>query len=264
MDSFCLLTAALTWKQWCSAQGPQCSHNEMVKDLSLRDTPGKALGLNFKMDWGWDPELSPRPHVPSQAELWILDLPVQPCSQSDFLCSKSSKEGFNQGKALLGPIYRPHLSSAPFSLLQELWPQARYQMQVCVPEAQWGQTDLNIRVWCRERFIAGPSKGNGWLMLKKHQLLDGFQGEVFIGKIWGEGCKVCDFPLIGWWWSNRAGFPGIFCSAWNYHPPPVWGPFFLQKNSKIFPEEEPGHCLKAELLFFDFSSLVSAFPPFLD
>ena len=202
MDSFCLLTAALTWKQWCSAQGPQCSHNEMVKDLSLRDTPGKALGLNFKMDWGWDPELSPRPHVPSQAELWILDLPVQPCSQSDFLCSKSSKEGFNQGKALLGPIYRPHLSSAPFSLLQELWPQARYQMQVCVPEAQWGQTDLNIRVWCRERFIAGPSKGNGWLMLKKHQLLDGFQGEVFIGKIWGEGCKVCDFPLTGWWWGN--------------------------------------------------------------
>ena len=27
----------------------------------------------------------------------------------------------------------------------------------------------------------------------------GFQGEAFIGKIWGEGCRVCDILLIGWW-----------------------------------------------------------------
>ena len=24
-------------------------------------------------------------------------------------------------------------------------------------------------------------------------------GEVFIGKIWGEVCRVFDVPLIGWW-----------------------------------------------------------------
>ena len=29
------------------------------------------------------------------------------------------------------------------------------------------------------------------------------QGEVFIGKIWSEGCRVCDFLLIGCWWGNR-------------------------------------------------------------
>ena len=31
-----------------------------------------------------------------------------------------------------------------------------------------------------------------------------FSGEIFIGKIWGEGCRVCDFLLIGWWWGNKA------------------------------------------------------------
>ena len=36
-------------------------------------------------------------------------------------------------------------------------------------------------------------------MLENPELLDGLGGEVFIGKIWGEGCRVCDFLLIGWW-----------------------------------------------------------------
>ena len=31
-------------------------------------------------------------------------------------------------------------------------------------------------------------------------------GEDFIGKIWGEGCRVCDFFLIGWWWDDRTVF----------------------------------------------------------
>ena len=57
----------------------------------------------------------------------------------------------------------------------------------------------NVRVWSRKSFIAGPSKESGWLMLKNPKLSDGFQGEVFIGKIWGEGFRVCDFLLIGWW-----------------------------------------------------------------
>ena len=50
----------------------------------------------------------------------------------------------------------------------------------------------------RERCIAEPSKENGWLVLKSPEHPNSFQG-VFIGKIWGEGCRVCDFLLIGWW-----------------------------------------------------------------
>ena len=44
----------------------------------------------------------------------------------------------------------------------------------------------------------------GGLCSKKIELSVGFQGEVFIGKIWGKGCRVCDFLWIGWWWGNRA------------------------------------------------------------
>ena len=45
--------------------------------------------------------------------------------------------------------------------------------------------------------------GDGWLVLKNPELPDGFGGKNFIGKIWGEGHRVCDFPLIGQWWGNR-------------------------------------------------------------
>ena len=76
--------------------------------------------------------------------------------------------------------------------------------KVCVPDTQWSQINQNVGIWSRERFIAGPSKENGWLMLKKPKLPNGVGGEVFIGKIWGEGCRVCGFLLIGWWWGNRA------------------------------------------------------------
>ena len=37
---------------------------------------------------------------------------------------------------------------------------------------------------------------------QKPQLPEGFQG-VFIGKIWGENCRVFDFLLTGWWSGNR-------------------------------------------------------------
>ena len=51
----------------------------------------------------------------------------------------------------------------------------------------------------RERFIAGSSKENGqWCVLTNPELPDGFGGKVFIGKIWGEGCRVRGLPLIGW------------------------------------------------------------------
>jgi len=48
-----------------------------------------------------------------------------------------------------------------------------------------------------QSFIAGPSKVSGWLVLKIPEFLDGFLGD-FIGKIWGEVCKVRDFLLVGW------------------------------------------------------------------
>ena len=76
-----------------------------------------------------------------------------------------------------------------------------------MPNAQWGQTNQKIGVWSIERVIAGPSKENGWLVPQNPKLPDGLGGKVFIGKIGGEGCKVCYFLLIGWWWVNSA--PGI-------------------------------------------------------
>ena len=65
-----------------------------------------------------------------------------------------------------------------------------------------------------------------------------FREEVFIGKIWDERGRVCDFLLIDWWWGNRA----VLCAQLHLG----WGPYFLQKNSKIclgvFLQEEPGPC----------------------
>jgi len=33
---------------------------------------------------------------------------------------------------------------------------------------------------------------------KENKLPNGLWGEFFIGKIWGEGCRFCDFLLIDW------------------------------------------------------------------
>ena len=47
-------------------------------------------------------------------------------------------------------------------------------------------------------FIVEPTK-NGQLVLKRPRLPDSFWGRVLKGNTWGEGCKVHDFLLIGWW-----------------------------------------------------------------
>ena len=49
------------------------------------------------------------------------------------------------------------------------------------------------------RLFSGPSKDNGWLLLKNPELPDDFWGKAFIGSIWGEGCSKRGFLLIGWW-----------------------------------------------------------------
>jgi len=48
------------------------------------------------------------------------------------------------------------------------------------------------------------------------------QGRVFIGKIWGEVCRVCDLSLIGWWGGNGALFQEFQSSAFWVQPD--WGP----------------------------------------
>ena len=62
--------------------------------------------------------------------------------------------------------------------------------KVPVPNAQRGQTNQNVRVWIRKRFIAGPSKENSWLVLKNPEFPDGFGGEVLKAKL-GVGAAGC-------------------------------------------------------------------------
>ena len=50
--------------------------------------------------------------------------------------------------------------------------------------------------WSIESFISDPSKKNRWLIFKNSKLPGGF-GEKFLGKIWGEDCRVGDFLLTG-------------------------------------------------------------------
>ena len=57
--------------------------------------------------------------------------------------------------------------------------------------------------------VSGPSKENGWLVLTRPELTDGFQGIVFIDKIGREVCRVRDLPLISWCGGNRIVFGNL-------------------------------------------------------
>lgn len=46
-------------------------------------------------------------------------------------------------------------------------------------------------------------------MLKRPEVLDGFGGRVFIGRIWGEGCRVYGLPLIGCWGGTEGWSRGL-------------------------------------------------------
>lgn len=53
-------------------------------------------------------------------------------------------------------------------------------VQVPVPDAHRGQTHCSIRVWSRERFIAGPGMhADRWLMPQNRELPEGFQQSTF-------------------------------------------------------------------------------------
>ena len=50
------------------------------------------------------------------------------------------------------------------------------------------------KCWSLERRkVDCKAKSGEWVMLKTRKLPDGFEGDVSTGKIWSEGCRVCDF-----------------------------------------------------------------------
>ena len=60
-----------------------------------------------------------------------------------------------------------------------------------------------LACWAEKDLLLDTQKGEWEVHVKRSELLKGFQEWVFKGKIWGEGCSVCDFLLIGWWWGNK-------------------------------------------------------------
>ena len=64
--------------------------------------------------------------------------------------------------------------------------------------ARWGQTNQNVGVWSRQRLTAGSGRQNRQFMLQRLKLSHGFDGRVFIGEIWSEGCRCGTvFWLVG-------------------------------------------------------------------
>lgn len=83
-------------------------------------------------------------------------------------------------------------------------------------------------------------------------------------------CLLCSIVcrLFADWLEVRSqgSVLGILCSAWSYHFPPCYLPYFLLKNSKIllsiFPEQEPSLC--SILHYFSLISpslFLHSFPP---
>ena len=107
---------------------------------------------------------------------------------------------------------------------------------ICPTHREAKQTEM-VMFWVEKDLLQGQAKRIGDSCSKTLNSLM-FREEVFIGKIWDERGRVCDFLLIDWWWGNRA----VLCAQLHLG----WGPYFLQKNSKIclgvFLQEEPGPC----------------------
>ena len=56
----------------------------------------------------------------------------------------------------------------------------------------------------RKGYSKGQARRTGGLCSQTLNLPSGLWGKVFIGGIGGEGCRVCDLLLIGWWWGSKA------------------------------------------------------------
>ena len=75
----------------------------------------------------------------------------------------------------------------------------------CLKNGEAKQTEMS-EFRAEKGLLQGPSKENRQLVLKKTEFFNGLGGRVSKGKIWGEGCRVCDFPVFGWWWRNKVVF----------------------------------------------------------
>ena len=66
--------------------------------------------------------------------------------------------------------------------------------QICVPNAQWGQTNWNIRVWRKERFIVRPCHETGGLCPLNIPNYPNQTCKAFLKARWGRGmvsyCKL--------------------------------------------------------------------------
>ena len=96
------------------------------------------------------------------------------------------------------------------------------------------------------------------LMLKTPKLPIGFQGEFFMGRIWGKGCRVCDCLLIDWRWGHR-----MFQASYAQHEVAIFhlsGGLSSAEELKgtviCIPWERTGPGPKAALLFLDCSFFV--------
>ena len=113
-----------------------------------------------------------------------------------------------------------------------------YCIQVHVLDALWDQTNRNFKVWSRKRFIAGPHQENGQLLLKKTELFNGFQREVFIGKVLGEGCKVW---TVFWLVESETQWVWLFLASQTVaHWAPLSMKFSRQEYWSGLPFSSPG------------------------
>ena len=132
--------------------------------------------------------------------------------------------------------------------------------------AQWGQTNQNKGFWRREWFFAEPNKENGWIMFKYPKFSDGFERKVFIGKIWGEGCRIL------WLFSDRLAVSKRVVFQTSCAQPEVTivhvGRGFssyriVQRYCYVYSlkrNQDPASRLC--FFFLDWSSFISIFPPF--
>ena len=98
---------------------------------------------------------------------------------------------------------------------------------LCLTHSEAKQTEVS-GFGAEKSLSQGPSKENKQLVLKSPELPEGCQRRVFKGKFVGgegEGCRVCDSLLIGWWWGNRVVFRESQSSAFTFQP--VWGPVLV-------------------------------------
>ena len=69
---------------------------------------------------------------------------------------------------------------------------------MCLTHGDTKQIEI-LELGAEKSLLQGSSKENGCLMLKIPKLFNRASGKRFERQIWGEGFRVCDFLLIGWW-----------------------------------------------------------------